>query len=402
MPTRSTNRPTIGARPNMPRMCTAITKAERSACPWSFMWAGVIAITDTIAAWAPAIDASPRTAPGDRRITPYDAFTCRSGRGRSACGLVAPSTTSGSGRKRANMTAALTRNSAAPNTYGPTSSSRPTRRAKSFSNGVKIGPNTAPIVPTHTIAAIDLARCVGRGEVGTHVATLQRRRLTGAEQRHPDHEQREPAQLPAGAGHDRTQRTDEEGGDEPGPAAVPAHVCGQRDRGDRRAHRERRARQTGEAVAAEQVTRQQRDDGDRRGDGSLTGNLRPPERVQRAAVQHPEVVGGDRRRAHRCGFGVDHDSPCRSVLSRAGCARSGRCASPRAWRCARESPHRSTVPPPLPPSGPRSMIQSAVLITSRLCSMTSTVFPCSTSRESTVSRRRTSSKCSPVVGSSSR
>ena len=32
-------------------------------------------------------------------------------------------------------------------------------------------------------------------------------------------------------------------------------------------------------------------------------------------------------------------------------------------------------PPPSPPSGPRSMIQSAVLMTSRLCSMTSTVLP---------------------------
>ena len=32
-------------------------------------------------------------------------------------------------------------------------------------------------------------------------------------------------------------------------------------------------------------------------------------------------------------------------------------------------------PPPSPPSGPRSTIQSAVLITSRLCSITTTVLP---------------------------
>jgi hypothetical protein len=32
-------------------------------------------------------------------------------------------------------------------------------------------------------------------------------------------------------------------------------------------------------------------------------------------------------------------------------------------------------PPPSPPSGPRSTIQSAVLMTSRLCSMTTTVLP---------------------------
>src|SRR4029077_15649346 len=34
-------------------------------------------------------------------------------------------------------------------------------------------------------------------------------------------------------------------------------------------------------------------------------------------------------------------------------------------------------PPPSPPSGPKSMTQSAVLMTSRLCSITTTVFPVS-------------------------
>ncbi len=38
-------------------------------------------------------------------------------------------------------------------------------------------------------------------------------------------------------------------------------------------------------------------------------------------------------------------------------------------------PSPTIVPPPLPPFGPRSMTQSAVLITSRLCSITSTVLP---------------------------
>jgi len=37
-------------------------------------------------------------------------------------------------------------------------------------------------------------------------------------------------------------------------------------------------------------------------------------------------------------------------------------------------PCATICPPASPPSGPRSMIQSAVLITSRLCSMTTTVF----------------------------
>src|SRR5262249_28976549 len=57
-------------------------------------------------------------------------------------------------------------------------------------------------------------------------------------------------------------------------------------------------------------------------------------------------------------------------------------------------------PPASPPSGPRSTSQSACLITSRLCSITSTVFPESTSRCSTSSRRSMSAKWSPVVGSS--
>ena len=63
-------------------------------------------------------------------------------------------------------------------------------------------------------------------------------------------------------------------------------------------------------------------------------------------------------------------------------------------------PVATMVPPPSPPSGPRSMIQSAVLMTSRLCSITTTVLPCSTSAWSTSSSLRTSSKCRPVVGSS--
>ncbi|PAV66643.1 hypothetical protein WR25_26937 [Diploscapter pachys] len=61
----------------------------------------------------------------------------------------------------------------------------------------------------------------------------------------------------------------------------------------------------------------------------------------------------------------------------------------------------ATISPPFtPPSGPRSTIQSAVLMTSRLCSMTTTVLPCSTSAWRTSSSLRTSSKCRPVVGSS--
>src|SRR5262245_44750568 len=60
-------------------------------------------------------------------------------------------------------------------------------------------------------------------------------------------------------------------------------------------------------------------------------------------------------------------------------------------------PSATIFPPPSPPSGPRSITQSADLITSRLCSIMITVLPRSTSRCSTSSSLRTSSKCRPVV-----
>src|SRR5437879_4473860 len=55
-----------------------------------------------------------------------------------------------------------------------------------------------------------------------------------------------------------------------------------------------------------------------------------------------------------------------------------------AWRASSSgAPVATTRPPSSPPSGPRSMIQSAVLMTSRLCSMITTVLPWSTRRLST-------------------
>src|ERR1700680_2343406 len=65
-------------------------------------------------------------------------------------------------------------------------------------------------------------------------------------------------------------------------------------------------------------------------------------------------------------------------------------------------PCATTRPPSSPPSGPRSMIQSALRTTSRLCSMMMIELPRSVNRCSTSSNFFTSSKCSPVVGSSSR
>ena len=70
--------------------------------------------------------------------------------------------------------------------------------------------------------------------------------------------------------------------------------------------------------------------------------------------------------------------------------------------CATSSgvPTATISPPASPPSGPRSISQSACLITSRLCSITSTVLPVSTRRCSTSSSFSMSAKCRPVVGSS--
>ena len=66
-------------------------------------------------------------------------------------------------------------------------------------------------------------------------------------------------------------------------------------------------------------------------------------------------------------------------------------------------PPTTTCPPPSPASGPRSMTQSAVLITSRLCSIDDDRVA---QIDQPVAARRAacamSSKCRPVVGSSSR
>ena len=47
-PARSAAMPTSGASPYIPTMCRAMTSAERSDWPWSFMCSGVIVITATI------------------------------------------------------------------------------------------------------------------------------------------------------------------------------------------------------------------------------------------------------------------------------------------------------------------------------------------------------------------
>ena len=65
-------------------------------------------------------------------------------------------------------------------------------------------------------------------------------------------------------------------------------------------------------------------------------------------------------------------------------------------------PSQTIRPPASPPSGPRSTIQSALAMTSRLCSITTSEWPSSTSRANALKSLSMSSKCKPVVGSSNR
>ena len=65
-------------------------------------------------------------------------------------------------------------------------------------------------------------------------------------------------------------------------------------------------------------------------------------------------------------------------------------------------PWPTNLPPNFPPPGPNSMTWSAKRKTSRLCSMTNTLLPCSTKRSRVCSSVRMSWKWRPVVGSSSK
>ena len=64
-------------------------------------------------------------------------------------------------------------------------------------------------------------------------------------------------------------------------------------------------------------------------------------------------------------------------------------------------PSATSRPPPGPASGPISKIQSQALSTSRWCSTTMSEWPASARRWSRAIKRATSSRCRPVVGSSS-
>ena len=78
------------------------------------------------------------------------------------------------------------------------------------------------------------------------------------------------------------------------------------------------------------------------------------------------------------------------------------------WPCASSAcsftssggPSATSRPPASPPSGPRSISQSAARITSRLCSITISELPPSSSLRNARISLAMSSKCRPVVGSS--
>ena len=93
--------------------------------------------------------------------------------------------------------------------------------------------------------------------------------------------------------------------------------------------------------------------------------------------------------------------PAAAVLSKLGYSRAIIAALATMVAGCLIVPVATTVPPPEPPSGPMSTTQSAHLMTSRLCSITMTVLPLSTRACRTCSSLEMSSKCSPVVGSSS-
>jgi hypothetical protein len=193
----------------MPTMCSAITNAERSAWPWSFMWGGVIVITPTIAACDAAIAAIPSRAPGDAQITDDDDRTTRNSRVRSACGSIPPITSSGSGRRRIHTTVAATRKKIAANTNGPTSVESDTFGHRLLERREHRSERSAERADPHD--GRDRRPLLLRlGEVGGDVALLERGGLSGTERHHADEEQREPAQLSACRGDRGADRADQQ------------------------------------------------------------------------------------------------------------------------------------------------------------------------------------------------
>ncbi len=141
-------------------------------------------------------------------------------------------------------------------------------------------------------------------------------------------------------------------------------------------------------------------DGGRRGSGNTTRRgsegSSPCRRTGRGRARRGNGTRPDASGSSPARGGTRPDRSRRQPTSRqapAGVRRgSVRCGSRRRWPPSSGVPSATTTPPPDPPSGPRSTTQSEHLITSRLCSMTMTVLPLSTSPWSTDRSLRTSSK----------
>ena len=173
---------------------------------------------------------------------------------------------------------------------GPTLGSRPRCGASRFHSGVSTGPNTAPSVPIHTTAAIARRTFAGLGEVGGDEPALQRRRLRTAEQHHADEQQPHPAHLSAERSDCGAARADHERRHQRRPPSAPLAECRERRRHQRRPERERGVAGPGEAVVAQQIADEQREDRNHAGDRRLPRHLRHAQRRDRSPLQR----GGDR------------------------------------------------------------------------------------------------------------
>ena len=179
---------------------------------------------------------------------------------------------------------------------------------------------------------------------------------------------------------------------------------------------QRRERGDGVAAAALAERRGRRQPGARR--GALQVGEQVLERLLGRAERSREHRQASERRAPGAGASSDAQrdalssrgddirpsaaSGCRALApARAPGAGTPPCGPARTRPAPRACPGRRRGLRPRRPSGPRSITQSACLITCMLCSITTSVAPPSSRRCRAFSSSATSAMCRPVVGSSS-
>src|SRR5690606_36276019 len=166
---------------------------------------------------------------------------------------------------------------------------------------------------------------------------------------------------------------------------------GQRRMGARRTRLQARLEQFGQLVVQGQRHPAARQTGLLDGVESLVQLL------GRAGFDLAQALPHFQRRVRQSVFESAIHAPC---SSKNAASAAPVCEAGVAWTCS-VVPCTTSRPPPEPPSGPRSTIQSASAIRSRLCSITTTVCPASTSLCSTRISFSTSAMDRPTVGSSS-